>query len=91
MSDMPTHEEWYEQKCNLFVILSHCHNGIFVNGFCQTREKANELIEKHGDKFNKHTVEGHILDMWTTGGMTSHPTVGPSIEGKKVVVRKRKS
>jgi hypothetical protein len=85
---MLTHEECYEHKCNLFVILSHCHNGIFANGFCRTRQKANELVEKHGSRFNKHTVEGHILDQWFSGGVASHPTVGPSIEEQKDKVLK---
>ena len=83
MSEMPTHEEMYEQKCNLFVILKHYQDGVYCRGFCRTREKANELVEKHGDKFSGHTVEGHILDQWFSGGMVSHPTVGPSIENKE--------
>ena len=73
----------YEQKCNLFVVLEHVYDGMYARAFCRTREKANELIEKHGSGLSDYIVSRHILDQWFSGGDVSLPTVGPSIENKE--------
>ena len=78
---MPTTQEMYEGKCNLFVILSQFKppkpdQKWNICGFANTREEAHELIKKYGSPHHAYTVSGEIIGLWSSGWIVGMADMG---------------